>query len=518
MVGAHRTWPPWGLILQRKKVKGEDEKKMKTRTSKALGVALLLSLALNIGVIYYHYVRGRDQISGEVRASSQEVYVCPMHPQVVSDRPGDCPICGMKLVKRAKEGAVIENLADVGTVALDPGQEVLANVKTDLPMWMNFAPFWELPAVVTYNEETVWRATTRAMGRVEKLYVSTLGAQVQAGDPLYDLYSPDLIAAQEEYLMALKSTDPAVSEALLESARRKLLSLGAEGLHIHNLHTTGLVSQTLTFHAPYPGTLLEKMTDVGNWVMAGESFLKFADLSTLYLEAAAPEQVGKRIKVGHRVEIVDYMAGEREGEGNKERELEVVYLSPSLDPATRTYLFRARLPNRDGSWRVGEFLRVRVPQGEPFWAWGVPEEAVLHTGRGTLVWVESSPGHFRPQPVRIGDRYQGMIAVLEGLTGTERVVVSGGYLLDSDAAIKMGKGEGHQHRPSKAPPPTSQEKGPERSLHSGHTPSSHSGASPSKEDEGKPAQYTCPMHPDFITTDPEARCPECGMKVSPREK
>ncbi|RJP82622.1 MAG: efflux RND transporter periplasmic adaptor subunit [Candidatus Zixiibacteriota bacterium] len=467
-------------------------------------------------------------------AEDQELYVCPMHPQVVQDHPGDCPICGMKLVKKqasASSDTYTDSLA--GTVNLSPSQEVLAAVATAPVREATIQPSFTVPATVAAVEGNQAKVTARAMGQIKKLHVDYTGAAVKKGQPLYDFYSPDLAAALREATLAGQARSPKLQESLGEAARGKLLSLGLDEAQIRRLTAQEEIPETITFTSPLSGVVMDKMAVEGDWIMPGMALFDILDLSEVWVEGVLYENQVGRVQVGDSMEVrVDaYPTEALQGK--------VSWKAPMLDMMTRTLPFRVTLSNPEGKLKPGMYAEMRLSEAQPFTALAVPASAVLRTGERQVVWVKVGEGRYRPAEVRVGAQVDGQYPVLEGLNAGEEIVVQGGYLIDSDSQLRTMGGSGHQHgAPAEGQAPPEEHRGQEMQSspgplapppegHEGHAPSpepghsSHSaepGKSKSGQVETAEALYTCPMHPEFVTDDPDARCPECGMKLEKKEK
>lgn len=366
------------------------------------------------------------------------VYQCGMHPQIVQDEPGRCPICGMDLTP------VPVTATEEGLVEIDPVTVQNMGVRTAEVEVRALERSVRAAGTFEANERARVAVSLRVGGWVERLHVSAEGDRVRAGQPLLELYSPELVATQEEFLLALRSRallGEAEGGRLLEAARRRLLLFGIRPEQVERLEAEGEVQRTLTLHAPASGTVLEKQVVEGQQVMPGQTLMQIVDLSQLWLQVAVPEQDLGWMEAGVRATVE---VESRPGEPLSGR---VEHVYDTLDPATRTGTARVVVPNPGRRLKPGMFATATL-FGAPSEARPVvPAEAVIHTGEEAVVIVALGEGRFRPQPVVPGAEAGGLVQILEGLAPGERVVTSAQFLIDSEArlASALAAMAGHAH-------------------------------------------------------------------------
>ena len=294
---------------------------------------------------------------------------------------------------------------------------------------------------VEVDERAVAHLHIKFEGYIHELYVNTTGEQVEAGQPLFSVYSPDLLATQEEYLLALKGVRQlsgssfedvsAGARSLLDATRRRLQLWDIEDSHIDELEQTGQVQSHLVIHTPSRGVVLEKKAVVGMKVMPGEELYKIADLSKVWLMADFYESEIAQIKIGHRAEITVNAYPNQPFIGN------VQYIYPYLEPETRTTKVRFELSNPDGKLKPEMYanVEVQINLGRRL---AVPAAAVLDSGTRQLVFVDKGEGMYEPREVKLGERAAGWFTVAAGLVEGERVVTSANFLIDSESKLQSG--------------------------------------------------------------------------------
>jgi Cu(I)/Ag(I) efflux system membrane fusion protein len=404
-------------------------------------VLLIIGGVLVVPRLFRDRTESAHQESG--RASVAEFYTCPMHPSVRSDHPGACPICGMALVKKTVGPDTTRIVHEgLGPVSVSPSQQVLANVKTVIARSMMLRKEIRAVGTISAAEPNVRRISARFPGRLDHLYLTYTGQTVRKGDPVADVYSPEAISAQQEFLLALGSSEsvqhPDGESGLLAQSREKLVRWGFTRGQIDRLVQTQKVQDVVTIYSPIGGTVIQKKVDPQHYAATGEDLYEVADLSTVWMNADVYEYEMRALKVGQTVEATsDAYPGTR-FTGR------ITFISPSIDPSSRTVRVRAEFANPLGRLRTDMFvdasIRVQLPE-----AIAVPASAVLSTGQRNVIWVQKEEGIFEPRYVVLGESAEGFYQILEGIHGGDIVAESGGYLLDSESQLKVPAMSAQEH-------------------------------------------------------------------------
>lgn len=365
--------------------------------------------------------------SGE---ASGTVWTCSMHPQVEQSEPGQCPICGMDLVRKGS------STGDEGTIRVSPVTIQNTGVRTASVEVTALTREVRTTGRLEVDARRQTAVSPKVSGWVERLYADYEGARVQKGAPLLEIYSPDLVATQEEYLLALRNArrleggaGASDAQRLLDAARRRLDYWDVSAEQIERLRETGTPTKTLTLHAPATGTVTKTAVTEGEQIRAGQTLMQITNLSRLWLMIDVYEQDLAWVDVGNSVEVdLPYRPGTT-------RTGTVDYLYDEVDPQTRTVRARVVVDNADGSLRPGMYATATLQgrQTEPGPV--VPSEAVLRTGDREVVIEALGDGRFRPRPVKTGLETDGRIQILSGLSGGTRVVTSAQFLIDSEARL-----------------------------------------------------------------------------------
>jgi membrane fusion protein, copper/silver efflux system len=447
----------------------------------AIGAAAVLALSAAGAVAWYRIERGRQAEQPHPHVE----YFCPMHPQIVRDKPGECPICGMKLERRETDGASPSPSASAARRILYYRHPMNPAVHSDKPakddMGMDYVPVYEGEnqpqgavagrVAVTVAPERVqllgirsepvtsgfaggeFRTVGRVAieetrrevvhakyeGYVEKLYVDFTGKPVRRGQPLLAIYSPELVAAQQEYLVARQararlggSTVPGVARGgadLADAARQRLRYWDMSDTEIEELERTGKPRRTVILRAPVSGVVLEKAAVEGMKVSPADRLYEIADLSRVWVLAELYEKDMGAVRVGTAARITRL---QETGGGWRGR---ASFVSPTVKPETRTFEVRIEVDNSSRLLKPDMLVDVHFETGRAP-ALVVPESAVIQTGERTLVFLDRGEGRFEPREVTLGSRVAGGYEVLRGLAAGDRVVVSTNFLLDSESSLR----------------------------------------------------------------------------------
>lgn len=292
---------------------------------------------------------------------------------------------------------------------------------------------------VAYDETRLSTISPRIGGWIERLHVNFTGQVVRRGQPLLEIYSPELVSAQEELLASVRlerqlssSTVPGVADQtgeLVEAARRRLLFWDISAEQIREIEGSGQVRRTLTLHAPFTGFVVERNVDVGQAIQAGTTVYRLADLSSIWVHVDVYENDLRFVRIGETASVrIDAYPGE-------ELSGRVDYIYPDVRPDTRTGRVRITLRNPDGRIKPGMFATVLLEAPVAERAVVVPRDAVMRTGARDIVFVETGPGAYEIREVRIGADADGKTQVLSGLLAGERVVARANFILDAESRL-----------------------------------------------------------------------------------
>ncbi|TVL48927.1 efflux transporter periplasmic adaptor subunit [Shewanella algae] len=369
-------------------------------------------------------------------------YVCPMHSHIISDVPGTCPICGMNLEK-------VEMGSHSETVEIDVSGQMqqalalkVAKVERDT-LWK----FVKTVGQIDYDESQISHIHARVNGWIEKLKVESVGDRVEKGQLLYEIYSPDLVNAQDDYLLAQdtlkRSGNSANYQELLRKAGLRLELLGMNQEQIKQLAKTGKTQYRVPFYARESGIVKQLAVRDGMYIQPQTEVMSLVDLSKVWVIADVFENEQSWLEVGQAAEVNIPAMGLKGIEGK------IDYIYPELDPITRSLRVRVVLNNDQAmELRPKTLAKVSLYGGPKRDTLVIPQEALIQTGKENRVIVKQDDASFSARKVTVGMLSQGKAEILEGLHEGENVVISGQFLLDSEASLKgslMRLSSGHQH-------------------------------------------------------------------------
>ena len=358
-------------------------------------------------------------------------YTCSMHPQVMEDHPGNCPICGMKMIQAKKSQS-----QKPGEVQLSNVQMELGNIQVDTIRDGSIGNDMVLSATLNFNQKKITAISARIAGRVDNLYFKNIGTYVHKGDKLFDLYSEELNNAKQEYILALQNQHELGNtlidyKQIAESSKNKLLLWGMTESQINDLAATRKVSPLTSFYSTANGYITTLDIKEGDYVMEGGTIMQLADLSTLWAEAQVYTSQLSAIdsKGTATVQIPDL--------NNLEINGEIAFVNPEINPDTRINLIRITIPNNNNQLHPGMpayvYLKSRQHKGLT-----LPSNAVLRDSKSALVWIKTGEHSFEVKMVETGTEDNNNIEITSGLKEGDVVVVSGAYLLNSEYIFKKG--------------------------------------------------------------------------------
>lgn len=376
----------------------------------------------------------------KVAKDSDVFYTCSMDPQVVSDKPGNCPICGMPLTAVKKSSVV-----NADDIELSDQQIQLGNIRTDTIAKSNIGNTIELTGTLNINAAQTASVSARVMGRIERLYVKTTGNYIAKGAPVYEIYSEELNNAKQEYISALQRRSLFDEQSvidfdqLIKSARNKLRLWGMTDSQVKALETQKQAPLTTTYYSTESGYVTSVNVTEGGYVMEGGTVLQLANLSTLWAEAQVYTSQMYRIprRALATVEVPGVTAPIR---GNIE------FANPEVPTETRINLLRVVVPNSGNKLRPGMSAIVRVQTASRN-SLTVPTDAIIREANAAIVWVQTGKNKFKGRMVTTGLESDGLTEIQSGLNAGDIVVVSGTYLLHSEYTFKRGSDPmaGHNH-------------------------------------------------------------------------
>ena len=404
---------------------------------------VVVVISLIVGAKYHESIQhAYDKLGwsgeGHTTATSQpaepQMYTCSMHPWILEPEPGNCPICSMTLIP-------VDTKNLTGQIAIDP--VVVQNIG------VRIEPIVEGPlervirtvGTIDYDETRLRDVNLKVSGWIDKLYVDQVGAAAEAGQPLFDIYSPELLEAQDNYLMHWRNRDKGnvgplsegsgSDESFLESTRDRLLNKDITEQQIRELEQRGTSSKTLAILSPHTGIVIDKHANEGMAVNPGMRVYRIADLSKVWVMVTLYEYQLPFVTVGQSaVMSLPYVPGQTfEGK--------VIYVYPYLDQATRQVKVRLEFDNPTGLLKPGMFTNIELHSRLAEQRTLAPRSAIIDTGAEQTAFVSLGEGKFESRTVQLGvETGDGTVEILDGLKVGEMVVTSGQFLLDSEAKMR----------------------------------------------------------------------------------
>lgn len=399
-------------------------------------------LIIIIIVISYFWLGSKSETSNMKTTSNQTTqkekkvlyWRAPMNPNEVYDKPGKSKM-GMDLVPVYEDEA-----SGSGTVTISGAVQQNMNVKTEVVNDKNLNSRVVTNGILTVNEQKEYMVTTRVSGWIQKLFVNYTGQVVQKGDKLMEIYSPELVAAEQELLTALAyqstvknstvSGAAASGEELLKNAIQKLELLEIPQSEIENIKNTKKVKTYMTLYAQEKGTVIMKKVVEGQKVMAGASLLHIADLSNLWLTADIYEYELPKVGLGSPADITfNFLPG-------KTFKSKISFIYPTLDNKTRTVKVRFDIPNYKNELKPSMYANI-VIKGKGLGNYPVvPEQAVLRSGQKSILILALGKGKFKPVEVTLGEYSNGYYQIPEGISAGDTIVTSAQFLIDSESNLR----------------------------------------------------------------------------------
>jgi membrane fusion protein, copper/silver efflux system len=366
-------------------------------------------------------------------------YTCPMHPQIIQDKPGKCPICGMDLV------AVDRSEAQRNVVMLTDNQMKLGNISVEKVSTKIFGQSTIVNGKLTLDLEESKTISSRVAGRIERIAFKETGKEIGKGNYLYSIYSEQLLTLQQEYLLAREQYEKlgateARYKSFMESAEKKLLLYGMTRDQVRQLKGRESLNPTVTFVSPVAGVITEVKVTEGQYVPEGTPLFRIENLDNLWAEAELYPDETPDMKVGDTLEVYS------EENRNFPQLAIVTFLSPELRASSQIITMRAELKNSRKTFRPGQQVNIVITHSRKK-AMTLPAEAIVRSEKGTHVYLMNGENTFTPVMVTTGLENEREVEITKGLSEGDMVAVSGAYLIYSEMILKNGKDPmaGHHH-------------------------------------------------------------------------
>lgn len=363
------------------------------------------------------------------KKAAVKTFTCPMHPQIVQNHAGTCPICGMDLVPFDKSNKD-------RFLTLNQNQQTLANITTMIVGAGNMEDYTAINGRFAVNPEETNFVSSRNAGRIEQLYIKETGIPIHKGQAIYKLYSEELLTLQKEYLMTYKQAEQFKNDKrfqeIFEGAKQKLLLYGQTPQQLSSLINNEKTSPYITIYAPSGGTVAEVLASEGQYVNEGTSVLRLEGYQSMWVEADIYPREASLIKEGQKLSVlVNNNSGSR-------LSMEVQFITPSYQNNSQIMQLRGTVPNTDQSIKAGMPATILLPRTSKTGALTLPSNAIIRNGKTSHVWVALGQERFQARAIKTGIESFDQTEIVAGLTAGDKVVVSGAYLLYSEYVLKKG--------------------------------------------------------------------------------
>ena len=374
--------------------------------------------------------KNKEEHSKHNKTKNDTYYTCSMDPQVKEDKPGKCPICHMDLTPMKQDDSMTSE------ISLSDQQIQLGNITTQTIAETQNKIVNSYTGVLSINQEKINAVSSRAMGRIEKLYFKTIGDYVTKNQAVYQLYSEDIAIAKQDYFTAYKQLSMPGdfgknAKNMLQVAKQKLLYYGLTNAQIEDIKTAKEVSPYTTFYSTYSGTISEIMATEGSYVMEGSGIIKLANLNTLWLETQVNVNFANNLKLGQNAKITFTDFPE------KSINAKLSFINPEINPDTRLLLVRMEISNPKLQLKPGMQAIAQLEQSQQKGLF-IPVNAVIREENATYIWIEKTHGIFENIMVETGIETNGMIEIKSELDPTKKVVITGAYAINSEYKFRKG--------------------------------------------------------------------------------
>jgi len=476
---------------------------MKTKTtnlheiSRKMNKKIIFKISFVILLFAFILASCTSKQTAEHNHTEGDYYTCPMHPTVVQEEEGDCPICGMDLVLEQSEiteaqGSNSNEDQKSGgwsTITIDPTVVQNMGVRVKQVIYRDISHNIRTIGNVEIADDQSYSVNLRFSGWIEKIFANKVGQQIEKGAKLFEIYSPELIAAQEEYLLAVNTYGK--SSKIAEASEKRLLLWNIPNKHLAKILSENNAQQNVIFISPFSGYILHKNIKEGSNVKAGTDLYHIGNLDDVWIIADLYEFDAASVKIGQSatIEVTNLPGNIRTGY--------VSFIYPTLNTKTRTQKIRIELKNSDLSLKPGMFVTIRIEADRANKVLTVPTEAIINSGERKIVFLSRGNGKFKPREIQTGlaDDKDYYTEVISGLEENEIVVVSGQFLLDSESQLREAV---------------------QKLLDVKFRSSSNSEVN-DKHDHSGDTYFTCPMHPTVVQ-DEAGECPICGMDLIEKEQ